>query len=60
MSPGTAPAPDDLTRLGEAVKVPPPSSQRDCLSRWGPDSVIGVRLLEAAAAARGGVAAHLG
>ena len=51
----------ELARVYGAVETAPDARwSTECFTTWEPEGVIGVRLLEAAAAARGGVAAHLG
>jgi hypothetical protein len=59
--PRMTPPAAELTRVYGAVEVAPDARwTTDGFTTWEPEGVIGVRLLDAAAAARGGVAAHLG
>lgn len=61
LRPRLTPAPAELARVYGAVDVPAEARwSTDCFTTWEPEGLIGVRVLEAAAAARGGVAAHLG
>lgn len=61
LRPRLTPPAAELARVYGAVEVVPDARwSTECFVTWEPEGVIGVRLLEAAAAARGGVAAHLG
>ncbi len=61
LRPRLTPPAAELSRLYGAVEVAPDARwSSECFTTWEPEGLIGVRLLEAAAAARGGVAAHLG
>ena len=51
----------ELTRVYGAANVAVRASWvTECFTTWEPEGVVGVRLLDAAAAARGGTADHLG
>ncbi len=59
--PRLTPPTAELTRVYGTVEVAPDARwATDGFTPWEPEGIIGVRLLDAAAAARGGVAAHLG
>lgn len=61
LRPRLTPPAAELARVYGAVEVAADARwSADCFTTWEPEGVIGVRLLEAAAALRGGVAAHLG
>jgi len=61
LRPRLTPPAAELARVYGAVEVAPDARwSTECFVTWEPEGVIGVRLLEAAATARGGVAAHLG
>lgn len=61
LRPRLTPPATELARVYGAIDVDADARwSTDCFVTWEPEGVIGVRLLEAAAAARGGVAAHLG
>ena len=61
LRPRLTPPPAELARVYGAIEVAPDARwSTDCFTTWEPEGLIGVRLLEAAAAGRGGVAAHLG
>lgn len=61
LRPRLTPPPAELARVYGAIEVAADARwSTDCFTTWEPEGVIGVRLLEAAAVARGGVAAHLG
>ena len=61
LRPRLTPLSAELARVYGAIEVDADARwSTDCLTTWEPEGVLGVRLLEAAAAARGGVAAHLG
>ncbi|MGC0369348.1 hypothetical protein [Microbacterium sp. SLBN-111] len=61
LRPRLTPPPEELARVYGAIDVDADARwSTDSFITWEPEGVIGARLLEAAAAARGGVAAHLG
>ncbi|WP_285138467.1 hypothetical protein [Microbacterium sp. lyk4-40-TSB-66] len=61
LRPRLLPSPAEVARVYGAVERPADAGwSTDCYTTWEPEGVIGVRLVEAAAAARGGTAVHLG
>jgi hypothetical protein len=61
LRPRLTPPAAELARVYGAIEVAADARwSSECFTTWEPEGLIGVRLLEAAAAARGGVAAHLG
>lgn len=61
LRPRLTPPAAELARVYGAVEVADDARwSTDCFVTWEPEGVIGVRLIDAAATARGGVAAHLG
>lgn len=61
LRPRRAPSATELARVYGAVEVADDAGwATECFTTWEPEGVIGVRLIDAAAAARGGTAAHLG
>ncbi|MDQ1085411.1 MULTISPECIES: hypothetical protein [Microbacterium] len=61
LRPRLLPTPAELARVYGSVEVAPDARwTTECFSTWEPEGVIGVRLIEAAAGARGGAAVHLG
>ena len=61
LRPRLLPSPAEVARVYGTVEPPADAGwATDCYTTWEPEGVIGMRLIEAAAAARGGAAVHLG
>lgn len=61
LRPRLVPAPTELARVYGAVEAPSDARwSTDCFTTWEPEGIIGVRVIEEAAVARGGAAVHLG
>lgn len=61
LRPRLLPSPAEVARVYGTVDRPADAEwSTDCYTTWEPEGVIGFRLIEAVAAARGGAAVHLG